>query len=891
MARISPSININEFDFSEVAPALGLARLVLLGGATKGVLNTPTFIRRSAELTRIFGEPVLNDFGLQAAIQFLKKGNQLLYTRVADDDAVTGAIEADVPVSGSTGGTPAAAATGFIQFTASTNPTDGEIVTLRDGQDAVAATATVTFTGGTQPTDADTLFVNDGTGVAATGVVTSAGTTPTNGDIIEIKDAEGNSFKFEFTDGGGLTSGDIEVNKSGTSDEGMSELRTAINGSALNITAAAVAGPSPFNTTLTYDTVGTIGNAAGIIASTGANPPTGPVNLSGGTGAVTFEFDDNSTSLDGTVAVVIGATTADTLANLIQAIISQTALDVTAADTTGGGDPQATLTHGQPGTEGNSATQSTTGSTPPTVTSPFASGANGTAVTFEFDDDSSFGGGNIGILIGATAADTLLNLINAINASSLAITAVDGTITIPRTSLTNDAPGAAGNDTITETGANIAVGGMSGGAEAIPGSASTVMTLLAASPGTWGNDTVIEIRATTTFGAPASHFDLIISAPTDRSGVVQVQERYNNVNLDPASTRFIETLLADGLRGEVGPSEFVNADVIENLGTPTASTVQLGTGAGTVGRNGIDTLDSTDFIGTVSGQQATGLQAVRNPELVEFNLLAIPGITDSSVIDEAITIAEERGDFLYIVDPPFGLSRDEIVEWHNGLSFIVPNAPTQPIDTSYATLNWSHIQIFDEFNSKRIFVPPSGQIAANAAFTDFSIGPWFPIAGYNRGILEGEDVEFSPFQADRDILLGDQNRVNPIIRSAPDGLVLLGNKTLLRKDSLLADVHVRRLLLHAEKLCATAVKVLLFEPNDPITRTKFEQLCNPILSNIAANRGLEKFEVRVDEALNPPSERRKKVLRGRLSLIPIDAAEILEVDFAIFSTGAEFTES
>ena len=66
----------------------------------------------------------------------------------------------------------------------------------------------------------------------------------------------------------------------------------------------------------------------------------------------------------------------------------------------------------------------------------------------------------------------------------------------------------------------------------------------------------------------------------------------------------------------------------------------------------------------------------------------IPGVTHTSVIDEAITIAEERADFLFLLDPPLGLDRDEVIDWHNGLSFIVPNAPTTPIDSSYATLTW-----------------------------------------------------------------------------------------------------------------------------------------------------------------------------------------------------------
>ncbi|HUV37964.1 MAG TPA: hypothetical protein VMY39_00045, partial [Planctomycetota bacterium] len=528
--------------------------------------------------------------------------------------------------------------------------------------------------------------------------------------------------------------------------------------------------------------------------------------------------------------------------------------------------------------------------TPPTVTSPFAGGSDGTGTIFEFDDDASVGAGNVGVLIGVDAAATLVNLINAINTSGLDITAVDGTVTVPLAALTHGTPGDAGNQTITETGAAIAVTGMSGGTDAVPGSVTTVLTFEATSPGSWGNDLLVTIVAPTViFGAPAANFDLTVTAPVDQNGVTQVVERFTNLSLDSTSARFIENILLDGIRGEVEASQYIRADVLVSAGTPSAGTVQLGTAGGTVGADGIAALADTDIIGVLT-PTPTGLQAARNPDTVDFNVLLIPGWTDKDVIAEGQAIAEERGDFIYVVDPPLGLSVPEVIDWHNGLSGIVPDAPTSPLDSTYLTLNWSWVQVFDTFNKVNLFLPPSGFVAAQMAFTDAIAGPWFPVAGFNRGNIQGDAVEISPALADRDLLQGGQNRINPIVNFADTGLVLFGNRTLLRTDSLLADTHVRRLLIHAEKLIASAVRVLVFEPQDPVTWKRFEQLVNPILSQIAANRGLEKFEVIINETLNPPAQRRQKVMKGRLNLTPFTAAEQIEIDFAVFSTGAEFTE-
>jgi len=123
----------------------------------------------------------------------------------------------------------------------------------------------------------------------------------------------------------------------------------------------------------------------------------------------------------------------------------------------------------------------------------------------------------------------------------------------------------------------------------------------------------------------------------------------------------------------------------------------------------------------------------------------------------------------------------------------------------------------------------------------------------------------------------------------PDGIKIYGNRTTQRRATDLDSVHVRRLLLYAEALVANSVKFLLFDPNDEKTWREFVLLVNPILENIKANQGVEDFRVICDATTNPPSQRQRKTMNGKILIKAIGAAEIIEVDFALFASGAEFT--
>jgi len=761
MAILSAGIKVSEYDLSEYVVVLGQTRPCFIGGASKGALNTPTEVNTEPELYDKFGPPLLNDYGLQAAAQYLRKGNRLTYMRVATSAAAV----AKKDVSGTSGGTPAVAATGSVSFTVSTNPADAETVTLHD---------TVPWVN----------LENDANGALGNVAIT----VPVGGARIAVS---------------GMSGGDVTH------------------------------------------------RATGWVKGTNSAMP-----LAG----------DQIVISDGVTSVIFEFATVDPAPNAW-------------VDITGVTDPYEAYRR--------------------LVTAINAAIFNVSSVNyadtkqyrFEFDNNATWTPGNLPVLIGATAAATLANLITAVNNSAADVVAVDGTVTVPQMDLTQSTGGTDGNAAIQEAGAQIGVVGFSGGVNAIPGAPTTLFTLFAKSPGTWGDDVQVVISDSTAIGAPADAFDIVIYAPVDQTGLLQPVERFTNLVLDSTSERYLEKVVEEGLVGEISPSAYIDVTVLAD-GDPTNGTYQLGDIPGNEGNDGISGLASSDYIGTISGTTATGLQAIKNAEAVEFNILAVPGVSHQAVVAEMIATAESRADCICLVDTPIGLDRDEVLDWHNGLS-AYPDAPLAALDSSYATLTWAWVKVYDAWNKQYVWLPPSGFVAAQFAYTDRVAAPWFPAAGHNRGMISGLEVEYSPSQTDRDLMCpiftGD-NRVNPIVNFAADGLVLYGNRTLQRKWSMLTDVHVRRLLLHAEKLCATSAKYLVFEPNDPITWKKYETMCNRHLSEIAAARGLDRFEVQCNSTTNTAFYLSTRRMRAKLFVLPRGAAEGIEIDFSIFATGAEFTE-
>lgn len=288
-------------------------------------------------------------------------------------------------------------------------------------------------------------------------------------------------------------------------------------------------------------------------------------------------------------------------------------------------------------------------------------------------------------------------------------------------------------------------------------------------------------------------------------------------------------------------------------------------------------------LGTQALRQAVDI--VSDPDFIDINLLAIPGVYSSKVVDYAINKVQERADAFYIIDIS-GSTVTAVVQEVQGRGF----------DSNYASVYYPSIRVRDDVNGIAKTLPASIPALGVIAFNDRVSYPWFAPAGLNRAGLSRDTIGFDVLSI-TDYLKADERdslyeaRINPIARfpDVPQG-VIWGQKTLQLKNSALDRINVRRLLIRAKKLVASAVKYLVFEPNNPATQTRFRQLVNPILADIQQKQGLTQFKVVMDETTNTPDLIDRNILAGKIYLVPTRSAEFISVDFVISKSGASFTE-
>ena len=285
----------------------------------------------------------------------------------------------------------------------------------------------------------------------------------------------------------------------------------------------------------------------------------------------------------------------------------------------------------------------------------------------------------------------------------------------------------------------------------------------------------------------------------------------------------------------------------------------------------------------------SGIDEMSNPEIVDINVLATPGIdfsNNTTLIRYALDIVEDRTDIIYVMDAPritSGLIKATPED-------VVSRLEATGIDSNYAATYWPWIQIEDPNSGKYTYQPPTMMAVQTYALTDNVAAPWYAPAGLNRG-LAGPQVVRADVRLnnnDRDTLY--QGRVNPIATFVQQGVVIWGQKTLQVRQSALDRINIRRLLLQVRRLVSAASLTLLFEQNDQTLRDQFLAKVEPILLQIQNQRGLTAFKVVMDDSNNTPDTIDRNVLVGKVQLQPTRTAEFIDLTFQVLPTGARFED-
>ena len=350
-------------------------------------------------------------------------------------------------------------------------------------------------------------------------------------------------------------------------------------------------------------------------------------------------------------------------------------------------------------------------------------------------------------------------------------------------------------------------------------------------------------------------------------------ESFNDLEILPSEARYFESFINNN-------SNYVQCTFIpEEEDVDILEAIRGLTFTLTGGSDGLGNITELDII--------KALDDFSNPEIIEVDFIITPGWSSDSVITKAINVCETRQECMYLIDPPFGMSVQQVVDWTNAQGNYSSSGHLY-FNSSYAAVFYPWVQVYDEFSRNYIWMPPSGYVISQIAYSDSVSEPWFAPAGVNRGVMTSVvGLETSPSQAERDILYGRTNCVNPIINFQQLGVVIWGQKTTQRKSTALDRINVRRLVNYLKKVITASTYYFIFDPNDSKTWRNWQSRINDILSSVCTRKGIYEYQVVIDVSAEDVENNR---MPGTVKFKPTKSAEFIPIDFMIMPYAASFDE-
>ncbi|MAK56327.1 MAG: hypothetical protein CML17_10875 [Pusillimonas sp.] len=296
------------------------------------------------------------------------------------------------------------------------------------------------------------------------------------------------------------------------------------------------------------------------------------------------------------------------------------------------------------------------------------------------------------------------------------------------------------------------------------------------------------------------------------------------------------------------------------------------------------------------------IDSLRDPEAVEFDLAAMPGITNNTLNRNLIDMCENRGDSLAIVDLQGGYvpetENTKTVQNRIGSvqSTINNKRQSLQINSSFGCAYYPWVQIQDTIQGSIIWAPPSVAAIGAMSYGQATQELWFAPAGFTRGGLSANGAAGIPVVGVRERLISKERdklyeaNINPIAQFPAEGIVIFGQKTLQVTPSALDRINVRRLLIFLKKRISRISATLLFDQNVQTTWNRFRGQVEPFLQSVKTGLGLTDFRLVLDETTTTPDLIDRNIMYAQIFLKPARAIEFIAVDFVITDSGASFED-
>lgn len=302
---------------------------------------------------------------------------------------------------------------------------------------------------------------------------------------------------------------------------------------------------------------------------------------------------------------------------------------------------------------------------------------------------------------------------------------------------------------------------------------------------------------------------------------------------------------------------------------------------------------SSNSMAAELGDIVAGYEIFRNPAEYDINYLIMGPSGGTSIFESQakatalMSIADERKDCMAVISPHKGdivaqsntnTQTDKVIEFFEPLP-----------SSSYAVFDSGYKYTFDRFNNKFVYLALNSDIAGLMARTSSDDFAWFSPAGANRGAINNAvKLAYNPSKAQRDLLYS--KRINPVIASSGQGILLFGDKTALGYASAFDRINVRKLFLALEASIEGAARAQLFEFNDTTTRTNFINIVEPYLRDVKGKRGITEFIIVCDETNNTPDVVDANQFKADIFVKPARSINFIGLTFVATRTGVSFSE-
>jgi len=293
--------------------------------------------------------------------------------------------------------------------------------------------------------------------------------------------------------------------------------------------------------------------------------------------------------------------------------------------------------------------------------------------------------------------------------------------------------------------------------------------------------------------------------------------------------------------------------------------------------------DSADRTGFSGLEEIEDVTMVSVPDLMAaYEQGAIDLETVKGVQLAIVAHCELMGDRMAILDPPPGMSVQDVAKWRTNDS---------GLDSKFAALYYPWVKVLDPVTGSSRFIPPSGHMAGIWARNDDERG--VHKAPANEVVRGAIDVQTK-------ITRTEQESLNPIgvnaVRGFPGrGIRVWGARTL-SSDPAWRYVNVRRLFNYLEKSILLATQFAVFEPNDQALWGKLRRTIAGFLTNEWRAGALfgavpeQAFFVKCDEETNPAESIDIGRVVCAIGVAPVKPAEFVIFQLSQFSGGSSSVE-